>query len=327
VIHACHEEQDLRRMGGLWRKLPVTAFTMLAGVLAIIGTPFFSGWYSKDLILADALAFASLRRDHWALFAAPLATAALTAFYMPRLWLMAFAGRPRDEKVYAHAHESPAVMTAPLVVLAALSVCAAWGWPLWDPEASALGHLLHHAQPSAVELGEYADVRVEAAALHRAGTATPLALAAAGLGVAVALVLYGWRVVDPAAVRRAAGPVGTFLERRWLIDDLYRVAIVRPFLYLAAFCRTADKRSTDAPVVGTTLPAPPPPPTVAGEVRPRVGRADPTNVDGVIVLGGQAVLAAGLGLRQAQTGFLRHYVLVLVLTAVALFAILSYFSG
>src|SRR5687767_125074 len=128
-------------MGGLRRRMPVTAYTMLVGVLAIAGTPFFSGWYSKDLILSNAMGFALHDTRHAALFVVPLVTAGLTAFYMFRHWFLAFAGEPRGEAA-AHAHESPAVMTLPLVVLAVFSVCVAWGWPLWDPHASALAHLL-----------------------------------------------------------------------------------------------------------------------------------------------------------------------------------------
>ena len=105
-------------MGGLRRKMPVTAFTMLVGVLAISGAPLFSGWYSKDMILAAALGFGLDHQQHILLFVLPLVTAGMTAFYMFRLWFLAFTGKPRDQHVYDHAHESPWVMTLPLVVLA-----------------------------------------------------------------------------------------------------------------------------------------------------------------------------------------------------------------
>src|SRR5262249_55005036 len=135
------------KMGGLRRKMPITAFTMLTGVLAISGTPFFSGWYSKDLILSNAMGFAMHETSHMALFVVPLVTAGMTAFYMFRMWFLAFTGQPRDH-VSEHAHESPWVMTLPLIVLAAFSVFVAWGWPLWDPHESYLGHLLAKAQPA-----------------------------------------------------------------------------------------------------------------------------------------------------------------------------------
>ncbi|HUR55462.1 MAG TPA: proton-conducting transporter membrane subunit, partial [Gemmataceae bacterium] len=127
VIHGCHHEQDLRKMGGLGKKMPVTAATMLIGVLAISGMPLLSGWYSKDMILSASLGYVEVHREHALLFVLPAVTAGLTAFYMFRLWFLAFTGKPRDEKLHEHAHESPRVMTLPLIFLAACSIGVAWG--------------------------------------------------------------------------------------------------------------------------------------------------------------------------------------------------------
>src|SRR5947207_2435290 len=82
VIYGCHHEQEMTKMGGLFPKMRITALTMLVGVLAIAGTPLFSGWYSKDAIVAQALGFASVHREHALLFVLPLATAGLTTFYV-----------------------------------------------------------------------------------------------------------------------------------------------------------------------------------------------------------------------------------------------------
>src|SRR5262249_1570547 len=149
---------------GLRRRMPVTAYTMLVGVLAIAGTPFFSGWYSKDLILSDALGFGVTRREHLLLFLLPLLAAGLTAFYMFRVWSRACAGAPRGESA-GHAHESPWVMTVPLIVLALFSLGVAWGWPPYDAHASQFGHLLGHAEPGAVRLG-FAEARKAAEEYH-----------------------------------------------------------------------------------------------------------------------------------------------------------------
>jgi len=121
VIHACHHEQDIFRMGGLARKLPVTFLTFTIGVLAIIGTPFLAGFFSKDAILYLALA------KHPAVFALLALTAVLTSFYMVRLWKLVFLGAPRSEEA-DHAHEGGLALTAPLVVLAVLSVIGGYGW-------------------------------------------------------------------------------------------------------------------------------------------------------------------------------------------------------
>src|SRR5262249_48989404 len=134
VIHAVHSN-DMRKMGGLFSKMPVTAITMLIGCLAIAGVsvPFvigFSGYYSKDAILEQALSFwrANCSAGPWAglFFILAVFGAALTTCYMFRMWFMTFVGQPRDHHAYEHAHESPPVMTLPLVVLAVLAVSVAW---------------------------------------------------------------------------------------------------------------------------------------------------------------------------------------------------------
>lgn len=134
VIHAVHTN-DLRRMGGLFWKMPATAITMLIGCLAIAGVavPFvvgFSGYYSKDAILEQALSFWRANGSPQAALFFVLAVfgAALTTCYMFRMWFLAFVGQPRDRHAYEHAHESPPVMVVPLLVLAVLAVSVAWSY-------------------------------------------------------------------------------------------------------------------------------------------------------------------------------------------------------
>lgn len=121
VIHACHHEQDIFKMGGLAKKLPVTFATFTIGVLAIIGTPFLSGFFSKDAILYLAYV------NNKAVFALLAFTAILTAFYMLRLWILVFRGAPRSENA-DHAHEGGIALTAPLIVLAILAVIGGYAW-------------------------------------------------------------------------------------------------------------------------------------------------------------------------------------------------------
>ena len=120
VIHAVHT-QDIFEMGGLWKKMKITAVTFIIATLAISGVPGFSGFYSKDMILRDTLIFGMKNPQHMILFLGTLFTAGLTAFYMSRLVILTFFGKPRDHHKYEHAHESPANMWVPLVVLATLS--------------------------------------------------------------------------------------------------------------------------------------------------------------------------------------------------------------
>ncbi|MEI6232716.1 MAG: NADH-quinone oxidoreductase subunit L [Planctomycetota bacterium] len=128
VIHACHHLQDMNRMGGLKNKMPVTYYSMLIGTLAISGVPFFSGFFSKDAILAGSLAKAMLVGGvHWIPFLLGIVTAGLTTFYMFRLIFMTFHGEPRDKEIYDHAHESPLLATVPLTILATLCLGLWWG--------------------------------------------------------------------------------------------------------------------------------------------------------------------------------------------------------
>jgi NADH-quinone oxidoreductase subunit L len=120
VIHAVHS-QDIQEMGGLRKKMPITFWTFIIATLAIAGVPFFSGFYSKDMILAAALEFGMRNPAHYIIFFGALFTAGLTAFYMFRMVILTFFGTPRDHHKYDHAHESPANMTIPLIVLAVLS--------------------------------------------------------------------------------------------------------------------------------------------------------------------------------------------------------------
>jgi NADH-quinone oxidoreductase subunit L len=133
VIHAVHTN-DMRKMGGLFNKMPVTAITMLIGCLAIAGVavPFvvgFSGHYSKDAILEQALSFWKANEATpyaGVFFVLAVLGAAMTTCYMFRMWFMTFVGQPRDQHAYDHAHESPPVMYLPLVILAILAISVAW---------------------------------------------------------------------------------------------------------------------------------------------------------------------------------------------------------
>jgi NADH-quinone oxidoreductase subunit L len=295
VILGCHHEQELPKMGGLRRRMPVTALTMLVGVLAIAGTPLFSGWYSKDQILSTAMGFGLHHREHITLFVLPLITAGMTAFYMFRLWFLAFAGTARDPAA-EHAHESPWVMTLPLVVLAAFSVGVAWGWPVWEPHASHLGHLLEKADPHVAGAEPLDDTT------HLAGW---LALLAAAAGAGLAVLMYGTRKIDPAVVRAKAGALYGFFREKWHFDELYDAMFVRPSVALGYGTARFDKRPVPAAQAATADRA-----------------VNVTSLDGVLNAVGQGTLSVGRSLRGAQTGLIRGYVTVLLLAAVALVGVL-----
>ena len=338
VIYGCHHQQDMRKMGGLFDKMKITGLSMLMGVFAIAGYPLFSGWYSKDAVLAAAYGFVSLpeNRHHMILFVLPLVTAGITTFYMFRMWFMTFAGKPRDEHVYAHAHETPWQMTVPLMILAALSVCVAWGWPVWDAQKSALEHVIAESRPASVaadfgeepeepgEEGEdemMADKEVTVASLMHDlhGRAGAFAIIMVLLGTAFALGTYCYHVLDPHESAQQFHSLYKFLEHKWYFDEVYSVAIVRPAVIVSRWAATFDRVVIDGFVNAWGR--------IAIFASWLTGAIDRLFVDGAVNLVANVCYAVGLSLRRVQTGYLRSYVLFLVLAAMGLFVILLKFAG
>jgi len=338
VIYGCHHEQEMTKMGGLYPKMKITALTMLMGVLAISGTALFSGWYSKDAILAQAVGYVLVpqNRQHFLLFLLPLLTAGITTFYMFRMWFMTFTGRPRDAHVYENAHESPWVMTVPLIVLAFFSVVVAWGWPPWDPEQSYLESQIHHSMPAAVRADfghvwdESMDERAIGAGLPYERNSRWLAhdyhSVAGGLALALviasflfATLVYYYRVLEPTEVPAQFPALYRFLLHKWYFDEAYSVLLVRPALRVAGWCRWFDTHVIDGVInwLGRS--------TVL--VSRESGRADRDVVDGLVNLVARVCQGVGNSLRNVQTGYIRSYVLFLVLAAVGIWVILSYFIG
>jgi NADH-quinone oxidoreductase subunit L len=318
VIYGCHHEQDMRKMGGLLKKMPITAITMFIGVLAIAGTPFFSGWYSKDAIIAQGYAFGAVHQQHLLLLILPLVTAGITCFYMFRMWFLTFTDTPKDAHVYEHAVEPPKLMTVPLIILAVMSLVVAWGWPLYDAEASFLGKVLHSAQPAAVG----ADFsRVETLLETKDSWVHPVAgltaFLAAAAGVLFAVLIYFYKLMDAAETKEQFGFLYRLFERKWYFDELYSALLVRPALVVSHWCRNADGKGIDWLI------------DTIGRLSVRTAKAggqfDKGIVDGVVNVLADATIRTGSRLRRVQTGSLRSYILFLVLAAVGIFAVLSYF--
>ncbi|MGH7169305.1 MAG: NADH-quinone oxidoreductase subunit L [Gemmataceae bacterium] len=336
VIYGCHHEQDMLKMGGLFPKMKITALSMLAGTLAIAGIPFFTGWYSKDAILAQAFGFIYVHPQHLLLFLLPLVTAGITAFYMARMWLLTFLGKPRDEHVHEHAHESPWTMTVPLIVLAVCSVCVAWGWPIYDAEASWLEHNVHHAQHHAVladfghidyaesaDHGEYWVVAKDQArnerlyAFRNHHLAGNLAFGLVAIALTFAGLIYWKRVLDPAEAKEQFPRLHAFLMDKWRFDRLYSVILVRPALVVGHWFAWFDLHVIDGIINGIAW--------LTVWVSKWDGLFDNAVIDGLVNLVGNVIYDAGSRLRNVQTGFLRSYVLFLVLAAAGIFMVLAYF--
>ncbi len=323
VIHACHTN-DMRKMGGLLKVMPWTGWTMLVGCLAIIGAgvPFLdiglSGYYSKDSILAQAMLFARENPAHSILFWAVAGGAALTAFYMFRLWFMTFLGEPRDHHVHEHAHESPPVMVWPLVALSVLAVVS--GWTL--PGGFGVAGLIEQARPAgtgAEEMGGLLFRAFTVPAEHASHahdvhvTASLVAFATAATGVLLAAAMYVWRVISPAAVASALAPVYTFLSNRWYFDELYRFLFVKPVLALSSLVSGADKGLIDRFIDFLAW--------GARQVAGVDAWIDRTIIDGLVNRTAEVTWNAGLELKKVQTGRLRQYVMFIALGTVALFVL------
>jgi NADH-quinone oxidoreductase subunit L len=275
VIHAMHHEQDIRKMGGLAKKLPITHATFLIGCIAIAGIPPFSGFFSKDEILAYAYAKDPLY------FYLGVAGAMMTAFYMFRLYATTFRGSFRGtEEQKHHLHESPAAMTIPLIVLAIL---AAAGGFLGTPEVLNMGEhkLEHFLEPIFAQSNE---IKMAALPDHH----TEINLMAISVGLALIAVIIAWvRYSKKPEVHEPAG-FGKVLADKWYIDELYSFVVVKPMNWLAKFLNNIFERRI---------------------------------VDWLVNGVGRAVNYTSRQVRLLQSGLVGNYVLLMVLSMLALFVV------
>jgi NADH-quinone oxidoreductase subunit L len=236
VIHAMSDEQDLRNMGGIWRKIPVTYAMMWIGSLALAGFPFFAGFYYKDMILEAA--YAAHTGVGSLAFWLGCAAAFLTAFYSWRLLIMAFHGKPRaSAKVMSHVHESPLVMTLPLLVLSIGAIFSGWlGYELfvgtgmdrfWGDSILILP--IH----TAMEQAHHVPIWVKL---------LPVVLATSG--VVLAVLCYSVWTGLPAAMVRTFRPVHTFFFNKWYFDELYDAIFVRPAVRIGEILWQKGDRDT-----------------------------------------------------------------------------------
>ncbi|RLS55189.1 MAG: NADH-quinone oxidoreductase subunit L, partial [Planctomycetota bacterium] len=329
VIHGCHHEQDMTRMGGLRHKMPFTAYTMLIGVFAISGYGIpnlpiwlqvnFSGFYSKDAIIASALSYVSLNPQHFLLFYVPVVTAGITAFYMFRMWFMTFAGTPRDQHVHEHAHESPLAMVAPLVVLSIFAWFCAYGG-----EEGGLVHQILSSEPAHVNAGlEHGTGHLGLALpshheIHdKHPTAGWVALFAAGLGSLISYLFYCRRTIDAGIIGRQFWVIRDFLIEKWRFDELYDVVFVRPVHIVGRWAQAFDKAVLDGLI------------HLFGRLTVTAAHIDRSFdervVDRIVNVCGEVTYSAGRSLKGLQTGRLRQYVMFIALGVVSLFVLVFAF--
>jgi NADH-quinone oxidoreductase subunit L len=333
VIHATHTN-EMTKMGGLRKKMPWTAYTMLVGCLAIMGAgiPFsigLSGHYSKDSILAQALSFKAANPMFGWLFFVAAGGAAITAFYMFRLWFMTFAGPPRDKHIYEHAHESPRVMYVPLVILAALAIGVGWSTNTFYLDRL-LGHfgvqeLLEQARPAGtleatrgVLLTRLVHPNEHASHLDLYHVPAELwAVSTALTGLLLAVVFYGLRILNPDEVAAQFRAVYRFLRNKWYFDELYDAVFVQPAMFVARRVADFDKRVIDGLIDSLAL--------VVRMVAVVDDTFDRYFVDGLVDGASNWIYGVAVWFRGAQTGRVRQYVMFIVVGTVALFVLISFY--
>ena len=231
VIHAMHEEQNMRRYGGLWRALPITFVTFGLGYLAIIGVPPFAGFFSKDAIIEAALSSGDTRG--YLLGGAALLGAGITAFYMTRVMLMTFFG----EKRWApglHPHEAPSLMTWPMILLAVGSVLSGWLFNWGDA-------LQHWLEP-------VVGVHEESAQALPWWVSTGLALAVVAVGIAVAYRMYGGRAEIPSVAPVQVSVLTTAARNDAYGDAFNEEVFMRPGAQLTSALVEVDNAGVDGSV-------------------------------------------------------------------------------
>ena len=288
VIHAMGGEQDIRKMGGLHKYMPITSTTFAIGTLAISGVPIFAGFFSKDEILWQA--FAS-QQGGVPFYVISLLTAGLTATYMGRLYCLTFLGENRsDHHTREHLHESPHLMTVPLIVLAVLSALGGFlGFPHFIGGESVPNWLEHLLVPAVVT------------ASHAHGSAAAewaLMILSVLVGGACLYGSYWYFILRPQAALKAKakpfefnvpGQVDGFLLNSYYLNELYEAAIVRPIYLASGFLWK---------IVDVVL------------------------IDGAVLLSARIAGISGRFVRVAQTGVLEHYLAAMLLGLIGLAAVL-----
>jgi NADH-quinone oxidoreductase subunit L len=324
----------MRQMGGLRHKMPITAYTMLVGCLAIagIGIPFvlgFSGFHSKDAIVEQAINFGRANGGYaWLFVVLPLLGAMMTSFYMFRLWFMTFAGKPRDHHRYDHAHESPLVMTVPLIILAVFATIAGWSLPSQAPTTIAnfgVENLLDQARPVGM-LGDKPGVLAQnlvvpdELASHAPEIKRPAGISAicvAIAGVLGALIVYVWELVSVETLRRTLNVLYRATWNKWWFDELYNFVFVRPTLAIGRFVALVlDRGLIDGFINSLAY-------IYRGGAAVVSVVGDRWIIDNFVDTVAAKTWDLGLSMRSIQTGRLRQYVMFIVVGTVVLFVFAS----
>ncbi len=330
VIYAMHHEQDIRNMGGLRKKLPLTYATFLIATLAISGIPLTSGFHSKDGILASSFAFGSLT-GNWIFAIVGFLVALMTAFYMFRLVIITFHGQPRDQHKYEHAKESPFVMVMPLIVLAGLSIFIFYtpnplnadeGWFIskWLPAPvlsapnntrfdfmqETAGAVTHNPSHGTIT---YSESYTEA--MHGAhNPAMILALVLALSGMLLAYIFYQWKKINVDKLTQAIKPLYTFSLNKWYFDELYDKTFVAGTIGFSKLIGWFDAKIVDGIINGAG--------NLTRLLSVFTGAFDRIVIDGIVNFAAYLSGFIGLIFRRIQTGKVQTYLILVIFSIIIL---------
>lgn len=326
VIHAMHhslhdlhdhetDPQDMRNMGGFKSKMPITNWTMTIATLAIAGVPFFSGFLSKDAILAGTLAFAQHHPQHFILPVFGFGAAAITAFYMFRLIFMTFHGEPKMPKVFEGIHESPKVMTFPLVLLAGLSFFIFYTLPYFNPfsdhgwftELIKATNSVAPGNPTAAEIYE---------GVHHAHyLAMGLSLVVAALGIGLSYLMYMKQKLSAETWANKMGFLYKLSLNKYYFDENYNRFLYQPFLKLSRAVAYVDWDLYDKYFINGFG-------RVTNILSRITGRMDYDGLDQTLVDGvGRSAQGLGKQLKKVQTGRLQNYMLFALIGVIVILII------
>ena len=307
VIHAMHHEQDMRKMGGLKAWMPVTFITFFISVLAIAGFPPFAGFFSKDEIL-----WLAASNGHWTIWFLAVCGAGLSAFYMFRQLFMTFYGACRaDHHTQEHLHESPQVMTIPLIILAVGAVLAGF---VGLPGVLGGSQFAHWLEP-------VIHAHEEAHASHALEWGLmAVSVSVASLGVFLAYLMYRRESLSPAIFANlAGGSLYRLFDHKWYFDEIYQVVFVNGTLLIARLGSLFDQYIIDGIVDGSAA--------LTRFVSWLNGLFDQYIIDGIVNLIANVTFGIGNKLRRVQTGNINSYLYgILIAVLLLIIAKLRYAS-
>jgi NADH-quinone oxidoreductase subunit L len=298
-------------MGGLKSKMPVTFWTFLIYTLAISGVPLTSGFLSKDAILAGTLAFGGLT-GHLLIPIIGFLVAGLTAFYMFRIVILAFLGGHKDPHRIEHVHESPKVMTVPLMILAGLCIFVFFSVNPFSASDSWVSQAIHRPESVVPAAVAAASTEVFEESMHGVHvTAMLLSLTMAAVGIVFAFATYYYRRISADRVAERFRPLYLFLQNKWYFDEFYNGAVVGGTLVLTRVLRWFDDTVIDGAVNGAGW---------LTKITSLVsGKFDNVVIDGVVNATGYVSGFFGLVLRKLQTGKVQTYIVFAVLSVMVLY--------